>query len=268
MKTMLKRMAKSIIPAGFAPRISRWRQYGARVILDVNPGVWTSQPRTEVSYRYDYQKEQLSREYILNHPGTDLQFLDVGGGDGELKYLLGQTGHTFTDAGLYEESARRFHAKYRYYSVDLEPRGDNVLDGDVCDPAFLDRHAHFLDKFDVVYSNNVFEHLPAPWIAAANLYRLIRPGGICITLVPFSVRYHESPGDYFRYTHSCIPHLFRLGGPVEVVESGYDITARRNDEQGLGTYNDTCPVDRFGAWRETWTTVSIIRRRIAAKSDS
>ena len=250
----------AFLPPPLRASLSRWRQYGLRLIVDVNPGVGRSGSPGTVVYRTDYRKEELSRRYVLEHPGTGLRFLDVGGGDGRLRYLLGQTGHTFFDPALYERSLAAFRAKYSYHAVDLSPGGESVLAGDVCSEAFLADHAAFAGSFDVVYSNNVFEHLPKPWIAAANLYALLRPGGVCITLVPFSVRYHESPGDYFRYTHTAIPHLFRLAGPVEVLESGYDITARRNDEQGSGAFNDSCPTDRFGAWRETWTTVSVLRR--------
>ncbi len=256
---MIKRLLLWLFPQ-CRSSFARWRQYGVRVILDVNPGVWVVKPKAAVGYRVDYQAEKLSRDYVLNYPGSELKFLDVGGGDGRLSYLLGQIGHTFFDDRLYSESREKFFGKYQYFAVDLQPRGETVIFGDICDENFLDAHRQYLDKFDVVYSNNVFEHLEKPWIAAANLLKLVKPGGICITLVPFSVRYHEAPGDFFRYTHTCIPHLFRLAGPIQVLEQGYDISARRNDEQGSGKDNDICPVDGFGAWRETWTTVSIIRK--------
>lgn len=256
---MIKQVLHRLFP-GQRSRFARWRQYGARVIVDVNPGVWNSKPKAKVGYKADYQAESVSRHYVLNYPGSGLKFLDFGGGDGRLSYLLGQTGHTFYDEDLYRSSFRAFEKKYEYFAIDLQPRGANVLFGDICSESFLDAHSRFIGMFDVVYSNNVFEHLSKPWVAAVNLLQLVKPGGICITLVPFAARYHESPTDFFRYTHTCIAHLFSLAGPITVLEEGYDISARRNDEQGSGAYNDICPVDRFGAWRETWTTVSVIRK--------
>lgn len=113
---------------------------------------------------------------------------------------------------------------------------------------------------DFIYSNNVFEHLKKPWVAAQNLTKLLKPHGIIITIVPFSQRYHEDPGDYFRYTHTGIFSLFEDFGSFELLKTGYDICGRRNNWQGGGFNNDIVPVDNFGAWRETWFTVSVMRK--------
>lgn len=217
-----------------------------------------------VGYRADIDKESLCREYILGHgklpQPRKLRFLDVGGRDGELSYLLGNIGPLNFDAAAYQANKRSFDDMYEYFGVDLHPSGSNVLHGDICDPAFLETYRDSLGSFDVVYSNNVFEHFERPWVAAEILLGLLKTGGICITVVPFAQRYHESPGDYFRYTHMGIPALFKAAGPVRVLEAGYDIRARRYDWQGLGAANDAVPTDRYGAWRETWFAVSIIEK--------
>ena len=111
-----------------------------------------------------------------------------------------------------------------------------------------------------MYSNNVFEHLRRPWTAARNAVWLLAPGGICITIAPFAIRYHESPVDYFRYTHSGLAALFEDAGPVRTLLSGYDISGRRNDWQGQGATHDVCPEDRFGAWRENWFVVTVVEK--------
>jgi hypothetical protein len=106
----------------------------------------------------------------------------------------------------------------------------------------------------------VFEHLRRPWAAARNILDLLRPGGSCITIAPFSLRYHESPEDHFRYTHTGLVALFEEHAPVRTVLAGYDIAGRRNNWQGLGTANDTVPADEFGAWRENWFTIAIVEK--------
>ena len=217
------------------------------------------------SYRTDIDKESLSRDYVLNwmparNPGRRLRFLDVGGRDGELTYLLAAKGPLDFDENTRARNKRTFDALYDYFGIDLVPAGPNILHGDICDRAFLETYADFVGSFDVIYSNNVFEHLARPWVAAEVLLALLKPGGICITIVPFSQRYHESPADYFRYTHTGVPKLFELAGPVRVLEMGYDIRARRYDWQGTGQANDIVPVDRYGAWRETWFAVSVIEK--------
>jgi SAM-dependent methyltransferase len=212
--------------------------------------------------RTDLNKEEVSRRHILDREGRELTFLDVGARDGELTYLLGIRGNFEFDPGFYQKNLSEFQAKYSYFGMDLSPSKDTkVISGDACDPHFVEKHERLREHFDVIYSNNVFEHFERPWVAASNLAQLLKPGGIIITIVPFSQRYHESPGDYFRYTHKGVEALFASAGDFEVLESGYDILARRINWQGLGETNDIVPVDNFGAWRETWFTVSVLRKR-------
>lgn len=213
-------------------------------------------------YRADLNKEDVSRHHVLSRPGEGMTFLDVGARDGELTYLLGIRGKLEFDQAFYDANLKDFRKKYTYYGMDLAPASDSrVISGDACDPAYVEKNASFSEFFDVIYSNNVFEHFARPWIAAANLTRLLRPGGIIITIVPFSQRYHESPGDYFRYTHKGVEELFASGGDFDILESGYDILGRRINWQGSGKAHDIVPVDAFGAWRETWITVSVLRKR-------
>ena len=130
----------------------------------------------------------------------------------------------------------------------------------MCREDFLQSRALELGCAAVVYSDNVFEHLKRPWIAARNVCALLQTGGIWITMVPFAQRYHESRSDYFRYTHEGMRALFEAAGQIEVIASGYDILGRRNEWQGTGKANDTVPVDEFGAWRETWFTFFAFRK--------
>jgi SAM-dependent methyltransferase len=215
------------------------------------------------SQPFDMRKEELSRRYTLGPGAPDghrLRVLDVGGRDGQLSYLLGYDGPLRFNQNLYDRSMRHFSEKYEYFGVDLKPAGPNVLSGDICRKTFLDTYPDFSGSFDVIYSNNVFEHFDRPWIAADNLLTLLKPGGLCITIVPFSQRYHESPGDFFRYTPQGIISLFESAGRIAVLESGFDIKARRYDWQGDGTANDIVPVDHLGAWRETWFTCVVLRK--------
>jgi SAM-dependent methyltransferase len=124
----------------------------------------------------------------------------------------------------------------------------------------METHRDQICEFDVVYSNNVFEHLEDPFCAARNIWGLCREGGLIVTVVPFAQRHHESPNDYFRYTNRGIEKLFEVAGGVTAIESGYDIIGRRNNWQGSGLNNDIVPKDNFGAWRETWFTVCVLQK--------
>ena len=217
----------------------------------------------EATYDVSLCKEEVARQHIFALEGERLRFLDVGARDGRLDYLLGVRENLQSDPSLYAANRARFDAKYEYWGLDLQSQAtdDSVLVGDICSPTLLDDQPRFEGFFDAIYSNNVFEHLRWPWVAAENLVRMLRPGGICITIAPFSIRYHESPVDHFRFTHVGLASLFEDGGDVEVLRSGYDIRGRRNNWQGLGIANDRCPVDRFGAWRESWFAVCVVRKR-------
>ena len=89
---------------------------------------------------------------------------------------------------------------------------------------------------------------------------MLKVNGACITIVPFSQRYHESPVDCFRYTHEGIRYLFENEMEIEIIAQGYDIDGRRNNWNGVGLNNDYVPEDNFGAWRETWFTVFIFKK--------
>lgn len=240
--------------------LSTWR---VRFILDINKQVGNHAEKTG-SIKLDLCKEEVSRKYIFRRPGVGMKFLDIGAGDGKLTYLLGITRNMKFDQSFYDSNLMMFKYKYKYYGVDLELQPGSteksLLLCDICRPDFLVAHKDQIGKFDVVYSNNVFEHLEDPFCAARNVWNLCRDGGLIVTIVPFAQRYHESPNDYFRYTNRGIEKLFEVAGGVKVIESGYDIKGRRNNWQGSGLNNDIVPRDNFGAWRETWFTVCVLEK--------
>ena len=206
-------------------------------------------------------KEAVSREVLFSDDTPSGRFLEIGSGDGRLVYMLGIVGNLVEDEALYQASKARFDSKFQYLGLDLAASADGkIIAGDICSPDFLKERSDLVGSCAVIYSNNVFEHLRKPWLAARNVLALLQSGGVCITVVPFAQRYHESPGDYFRYTHNGIRSLFEDAGKIDVLRSGYDIMGRRNDWQGSGLANDSVPEDEFGAWRETWFTFLAFRK--------
>lgn len=55
---------------------------------------------------------------------------------------------------------------------------------------------------------SVLEHSRRPWLMAANIERLLIPGGTLHVQAPFVWRVHGYPGDYWRYTIDGIRELF------------------------------------------------------------
>jgi SAM-dependent methyltransferase len=76
-------------------------------------------------------------------------------------------------------------------------------------------------RFDVVICEQVLEHVPDPWAAAANLRELTAPGGHVIVSTPFLIRIHELPAydmrDYWRFTPRGLRTLLE-GAGLEVSE--------------------------------------------------
>ena len=70
-------------------------------------------------------------------------------------------------------------------------------------------------RFDVVICEQVLEHVPDPWTAAANLGGLCRPGGHVVVSTPFMIRVHELPAyglpDYWRFTPRGLRTLLERG---------------------------------------------------------
>jgi ubiquinone/menaquinone biosynthesis C-methylase UbiE len=70
-------------------------------------------------------------------------------------------------------------------------------------------------SFDFVFSLAVFEHLHSPWLAAAEVARVLRPGGRAFTLCAFLQPLHGYPDHYFNATESGLRRLFSDDFQVE-----------------------------------------------------
>lgn len=234
-----------------------------RLIFDYNYSFGKFSKKLKSSLNTSINKEEISRDYLFKDDKDNLKFLDVGGRDGKLRYLLGVSENHKFNSELYKINKKKFNEKYRYFGTDINPTSNNskkMIVGDICQKDYLLNNDNFLEYFDLVYSNNVFEHLSNPFIAVQNIEKLLKPGGIVITIAPFSIRYHECPSDYFRFTHKGLEQLFNDAGNFETLVSGYDIIGRRNNWQGDGLANDIVPVDKFGAWRENWFVLNISKK--------
>jgi SAM-dependent methyltransferase len=84
--------------------------------------------------------------------------------------------------------------------------------------------------FDVVYSNQVLEHVPRPWLAGEQLVRVLRPGGIGIhTSCAFNPR-HGPPQfeDYWRFLPPGLAALFEGVEVLQLAEWGNREAIRHN----------------------------------------
>jgi SAM-dependent methyltransferase len=55
------------------------------------------------------------------------------------------------------------------------------------------------DSFDVIVSGQAFEHVPYFWITAAEMSRVLKPGGLLCLVFPSSGAVHRYPFDCWRF---------------------------------------------------------------------
>ncbi len=73
------------------------------------------------------------------------------------------------------------------------------------------------ERFDCAICLEVLEHVSNPFIAVAQISRLLKTDGLLILSVPHLSRVHEAPHDYFRYTQYGIRSILESNG-FEVLE--------------------------------------------------
>lgn len=181
---------------------------------------------------------------IRKHFATGRSLIDIGG----------QTG----------KDKQRFNG-FEYHVMDLIERptdaNTDLVIGDICNCPHLSSNA-----YDVVFSKDVLEHVEDPFAATREMVRLCKPGGLIVCITPFAWRFHESPKDYWRFTHQALELLFnKAGGQLE--RTGYDATRRRKNQIGGKSKNGkwipnetTPPIDQLGGWRENWHAIYIGRK--------
>jgi SAM-dependent methyltransferase len=73
--------------------------------------------------------------------------------------------------------------------------------------------------FDIVFCEQVLEHVPDPWAAMRVLASLAKPGGHVVVSTPFLLRIHPHPEDFWRFTPDALL-LLAAGADLDVIETG------------------------------------------------
>jgi SAM-dependent methyltransferase len=145
--------------------------------------------------------------------------------------------------------------RFRYHHLNLDASkvpGTMTADITDCRDTIPD------ESFDLVVSSDAFEHIDRPWLAAPEIARILKPGGLAVTYTLFSWRNHPCPIDYWRYSKECLEFLF---ADLDCLETGYDLSQRRVDQPGFWpSGDDSVPVDQLGGWREHWSVYHVGRK--------
>ena len=152
---------------------------------------------------------------------------------------------------LGSKSSKSKHLKYlnlregaRFTFTDLHPEDPMVVEVDFREPLPFPSNS-----FDTVLLMNVLEHLQEPTKLLNESFRVLKPGGKLIGIVPFMFPYHADPEDFQRFTHEgIIDHLMSLGlTEPRVVKLG---VGARTVSSGITAGFQKFWFSRFLSWTE------------------
>ncbi len=135
------------------------------------------------------------------------KILDIGAGHGDFADIF---------AGL------------KYFSLDIVPYPEVDLVAD------LGQDNPFKDGvFDALVLMNVLEHVYESRNLLQSLHRVLKPGGNVIFTVPFLLKVHQAPFDFYRYTPHAIEKMASEAGfQVESLQGYYDPQYLLNESLG------------------------------------
>ena len=162
-----------------------------------------------------------------------------------IKTMLGKSGvkgGRILEIGGRANPYKDYFPGFEYSCLDLELSEPGVIQGDITNCPEIES-----ESFDAIISVDVFEHIREPWLAGAEITRLLRPGGFTYHSTLFSWRYHPCPVDYWRYTPEALTFLFK---DLRMMQAQFDTVERRRNLLGKGKHK--LDADAFGGWRENW----------------
>lgn len=109
------------------------------------------------------------------------------------------------------------HTEYLRMDIDERTKPDIC-----CDIHHIKWKSNY---FDIVIATEVLEHLYEPQRAVNEIYRVLKPGGVCILSTRFIYPYHPLPEDHYRFTRDSLSYLFRKFSKVEIYPHGNRLQA-------------------------------------------
>jgi SAM-dependent methyltransferase len=137
------------------------------------------------------------------------------------------------DVGIGPAQFRELYEHLRVVGVDLYDYPEAQVVSDLTQPLPFKNEC-----FDVVFASNILEHLYRPQEAIREYARVLKSGGKLIGAVPFFIGVHQSPYDFFRYTHFALEQMLHEAGfqSVRVVPLGIPLEGEIRKQSGLLRY--------------------------------
>lgn len=112
-------------------------------------------------------------------------------------------------------------------------------------------HLPFTAGFDAVIAISVWEHLRRPWVAAEEVARCLKPGGLVYVLTHQTFPLHGYPHDYYRFSKVALADMF---GPPLYIDP-------RTDYQYPAQILPPSEVTRWNPAAPSWLNVGVFARR-------
>ncbi len=126
------------------------------------------------------QNYELTKNWVESLP-SDYLIVDLGCGPLTNSYLLKNYNAVYMDGGYFE-------------GIDI-----------VCD--FTKRLPIKSSSVDAILLSNVLEHIPEPQLLLKEISRVLKKDGELLLLVPFIIKLHQTPLDFYRYTKHALQDL-------------------------------------------------------------
>jgi SAM-dependent methyltransferase len=81
------------------------------------------------------------------------------------------------------------------------------------------------ERFDVIISCSSFEHFKYPHLAAHEIMKALKIGGLLFIQTHQTYPVHGAPHDYFRFSREALSGLFGTGMGFRVIETDYEFPA-------------------------------------------
>ncbi len=144
---------------------------------NISPNIWNQYQNQLNVYKKFAESDQV------------LDILDVGCAQGTLALLLAESGHKVCAVDLRSEFLQ--YATSRYEKGDIEFVEGNILD------------IHLPRLFDLIYANQIIEHIVYPTELITKLKRLLKPQGRLVVTTPNG-----------QYVRNNLPSYTDLGDPT------------------------------------------------------
>ena len=131
-----------------------------------------------------------------------------------------KSGMRILEVGSRNVTGTNFRSRFNranYVGFDFYD-GENVdVVGDVHQ---LSNYFQGQEKFDLIFSSAVFEHLHMPWVAAMEIQKLLKVGGYVFIETHFSFSSHERPWHFFQFSDMGLRALFNDSLGFDLIDKG------------------------------------------------